>query len=195
MWYVIHVKAEREEAFQKMVQLRFDKEICEKCMLIKAERLKRFGGVWKVQKEKLFPGYVFIKTSVPQKLEQHLHLANAGNIISGGKDEFLALEKDEEKILASISGYDDEHTIKLTDIEVSENGAILSLKGILEDFKYQIEKINLRKRYAIVNITIAGCERTVLFGLCLKKDRIEQEKKYGYRKDKKNEAGVQRRQA
>lgn len=193
MWYAIQVKAGREEDFKNMVQLRFDKEICEECMLIKAERLKRLGGVWAVRTETLFPGYVFIKTSFPKKLEQYLHVANAGTILSGERNEFLALEKDEADLFASVVRFDNEYIIELTDIEISENGEILSLKGKLENFKHLIKKISLRKRYAIVNIPISGREKTVLFGLCLKKDRMEQEQKDGNRKNNKDEVGVCRR--
>lgn len=172
VWYVIQTTAGKEEELAAGLGSVLAGEgckCCRECFVIRAEWLKRLGGEWRVQVRPLFPGYVFAETDQPEALFLRLkHIPKFARLLGTGEFEFTALEPGEEEFLKRICREGERPgqrwLVRLSEVE-SESGAIRRIKGPLNAFAHQIERINLHKRYAVVRVMMRHREQTVLFGL------------------------------
>ena len=107
-------------------------------------------------------------------------------LLGTGTDEFVPVKKEEEKFLRMITGGSgemadepaiermeraDDAIVKLTVVETEQDSGIRSMEGALSCFASDDVRVNLHKRYAVVKTRMLGEERTLVFGIRLKKDR------------------------
>ena len=59
--------------------------------------------------------------------------------------------------------------VRPSEIAVNQDGTIDVIRGPLKAFEKEILRINLHKRYAVVQVKMLG-EKTVLFGIVMEKD-------------------------
>lgn len=184
MWYVIQTMAGKEEELITFIRTIINRELFAECFVIKAEWMKRLGGRWQTQVRPLFSGYIFIDTEQPEEIFLKLKsIPRFSKMLGNEKFEFTPVNDEEKKFLAMISseqnrttGQEDEkeqaqRIVKLTEIVTDEFGAVASMNGILECFKENIVRINLHKRFAVVDMTLFHKKRTLIFGIKLKQDR------------------------
>lgn len=191
MWYVIQTITGREQELAIMIRNMMSKTMYECCFVIRAECMKRLEGTWQKQVRPLFPGYIFIETASPDEVFQELRqIPRFSRLLSTERYEFTAVEEEEKQFLLRLCGNsiqaaygigDAVHSergmkyahalVRLTMAETNADGSLRALHGPLEQFQGMIERINLHRRYAVVRVMIGQKERTVLFGLCLEKDR------------------------
>ena len=187
MWYVIQTVTGKEEELMLFIRNILCRERYESCFVIYAQWMKRLGGEWQIQVRPLFPGYVFIDTEEPERLYMDLKaVPKFSRLLGTGTDEFVPVKKEEEKFLRMITGGSgemadepaiermeraDDATVKLTVVETELDGGIRSMEGALSCFASDDVRLNLHKRYAVVNTRMLGEERTLGFGIRLKKDR------------------------
>ena len=103
MWYVIQTMTGKEEELTEVLDKMLPQTICEKSFLIKRETCWRLKGEHKIQKEILFPGYVFVKTQTPETLYYQLKkVPKLSKLLSDGEEEFLPVREDEQEFLESL---------------------------------------------------------------------------------------------
>lgn len=184
MWYVIQTVTGREEELITLIRTIINRELFEECFVIKAEWMKRLGGQWQIQVRPLFPGYIFIETERPEEVFYKLKgVPKFSKILGNDRFEFTPVNEEEKKFLSLISSgqkhrlrQDEEkeqvqRIVKLTEVVTDEAGAVTSMNGILECFKEKIVRLNLHKRFAVVDMTLFHENRTLIFGIRLKQDR------------------------
>lgn len=172
MWYVIQTRTGQEEEILLFFDCMISKELFQKCFIPKGEWLKRLGGEWQLKINPLFPGYVFVETETPEELFLELKaVPKLTKILGNGAYEFIPLRPEEEEFLRRIMGEDGDFVVKVSTIQVSEDGVATVADGILKQFEKDIVRFNLRKRFALVRVFMLGEERTVIFGLRLEKDQ------------------------
>ena len=184
MWYVIQTVTGREEELITFIRTIIDRELFEECFVIKAEWMKRLGGQWQIQVRPLFPGYIFIETEQPEAVFLKLKsVPRFSKVLGNGKFEFTPVNEEERKFLSLISrekknSVGQEHEkeqaqriVRLTEVATDEAGAIVSMNGALEYFKDRIVRMNLHKRFAVIELTLFHKKRTLIFGIRLKHDR------------------------
>lgn len=181
MWYVIQTVTGKEEELMLFMRTILCREHFRDCFVIYSEWMKRLGGEWQLQVRPLFPGYVFIETEEPDRLYMELKsVPKFSRLLGNGKDEFVPVDRGEEMFLRMIIGHNetidapekhDMEVVKLTLVETETDGGIVSMEGALSCFKPDDITVNLHKRYAMVRTRILGEERSLLFGIMLKKDR------------------------
>lgn len=186
MWYVIQTTVGKEEELISWIQTMVAEKLYQECFIIKAEWMKRLGGVWQVQAKPLFPGYVFIDTTQPEKIFFRLkNIPKFSKLLGNEAFEFIAVDESEELFLNLISEKKREYKIlnglcydlklrlvHLTKIDIDEDGKIFRLKGILRYFEKDIVKLNFHKRYAVVKIDMFCKQQTLIFGIMLNQDKL-----------------------
>ena len=63
--------------------------------------------------------------------------------------------------------------VKLTVVETEADGGIISMDGALSCFNRNDVTVNLHKRYAVVKTRLLGEERSLVFGIQLKRRLME----------------------
>lgn len=69
--YVIQVIGGRERTGAELLR-RHAADAIEECFLPAFELMRRKDGAWRKVRELLFPGYLFVKTTDPERLAAHL---------------------------------------------------------------------------------------------------------------------------
>ncbi|AGF56339.1 transcriptional antiterminator NusG [Clostridium saccharoperbutylacetonicum] len=160
-WYVLFVNTNQEEKVKGILE----KEIGDKYkFIIPTRELKeRKNGKWHYVRRKLFPGYIFIKTSM--NIDMYYKLKNAPGIIRllRSEDEILTVSEEELNILSMFLSNND------INIGISElyrdKDIIRIISGPLLGLEGQIVKFNFRKCRAKVNINFMNEVRVVELGI------------------------------
>lgn len=172
MWYVIYTTTGKEEELVKAVEKYISQKLCSSCFFIKRELLKRLGGRWVIVTEPLFSSYVFLETEKPDQLFYELkQMPGYAKLLGDNDGHFIPIEKEEEVFLGQLCNRKKKNFVaEITTVELKQNGEILRADGPLRFFLDRIIKMNLRKRFAVVELSIAGRSQTALLGIRLLKD-------------------------
>ena len=183
MWYVIQTITGKEEELMLFMRTILCREHFDNSFVIYAEWMKRLGGEWQIQVRPLFPGYVFIETKEPDRLYMELKaVPKFSRLLGTGKDEFVPVSEEEEQFLrmiidngeTAVSTVNNERAVvKLTVVETEADGGIISMDGALSCFNRNDVTVNLHKRYAVVKTRLLGEERSLVFGIQLKRRLTE----------------------
>ncbi len=174
MWYAIQTITGKEEAAIETIQKLIDPKICENCFLLKREAIWRIQGRCQVHTERLFPGYVFLCTSNPEEFYRQLKLVPQYTRILGKEEEkFYPISQEEELFLKDLLQEDPEYTVRLSNVEVDEQGNIVACKEPLKAYLSCVVKKRIRLRYVVIRVQLFGKEREILLGIRLKGDSDE----------------------
>ena len=174
MWYVIQTMTGKEEELTEVLDKMLPQTICEKSFLIKRETCWRLKGEHKIQKEILFPGYVFVKTQTPETLYYQLkEVPKLSKLLSDGEEEFLPVREDEQEFLESLITIEqaeekEEYIVKRSEIETDEEGNIVWAGAPLSQYLGNVVRKRIRKRYVVIEKELFGKKRTVLLSIRLK---------------------------
>ena len=171
MWYVIWTKTNTEILLRDQITRWVPSEICSECrVLTRTEQQK-----WKkeiVSKTKLlFPGYLFVDTNEPEKLNSLIRQINISDnhprVIKSG-DIYKPITDTEEEMLKSLAGNDGNVEISTG---IIENKRLKVIDGPLKGFEQYIYKIDRYKRKAWLSMNLFGEDRKFCASLnVIKKD-------------------------
>lgn len=216
-WYLLKTWAGREEELVREVQKIVPPQMYEECFVIWQERIWRKQQKSIVHMEPLFPGCVFLtcrereagtegkdfpgnkavagnkaaagneavteNRSLLQSLEK---IPAAAQMMACGVFTMLPMTGEDGRFLEKISG--DEHVVRLSYVQKDEEGNICKLSEPLKVFQGQVERFQLKKRYAMVRHRLWGEEMTFVLGIVLNEDGGQrflrtEEQKLWYRGD------------
>lgn len=168
-WYLLKTWAGREEELVNVIQRMVPDTLCKECFVINQER------IWIRQKrnilhmEPLFPGCVFLTSQQPEPILSRIERIPAiTRWIADGNLSILRMMEEDGKFLEELSGK--EHRVKLSYVLKDEQGNICKLSEPLKHYQGQIEKIQFKKRYAMIRHRFWGEEKTFILGIMLKED-------------------------
>ena len=210
-WYLLKTWAGREEELVREVQKIVPPQMYEECFVIWQERIWRKQQKSIVHMEPLFPGCVFLTCrereagtegkDLPGNEDAAGYKAAAGNkavtenglflpflekipaaaqMMAGGIFTIFPMTGEDGQFLEKISG--NEHVVRLSYVQKDEEGNICKLSEPLKVFQGQVERFQLKKRYAMVRHRLWGKERTFVLGIVLNEDGGE---KFRYNGDEK----------
>ena len=210
-WYLLKTWAGREEELVREVQKIVPPQMYEECFVIWQERIWRKQQKSIVHMEPLFPGCVFLTCREREAGTEGRELtgnedaagykAIAGNkavtenglflpflekipaaaqMMAGGIFTIFPMTGEDGQFLEKISG--NEHVVRLSYVQKDEEGNICKLSEPLKVFQGQVERFQLKKRYAMVRHRLWGEERTFVLGIVLNEDGGE---KFRYNGDEK----------
>ncbi len=168
MWYAVQTITGNEEEAIESIRRMVDKSVYEECFLLKREAVWRIQGACKVHVERLFPGYVFVSTESPKELYQQLKgVSSYTKILGKEEEEFYPVSAEEEGFLKELLNGDEEYTVRLSPVEVDEQGEIVECGRPLEGYLDRVIKKRIRLRYVIIRVHLFGRDREILMGIRL----------------------------
>lgn len=162
MWYVLQTKTGMEETIIDSCRKHLSGKVLHNIFQLRYERMKKYQGEWRMDSEKLYPGYIFIESLEPKELNQSLRRFEGIAWGLGDEREILSLYEQEESFLKSICGQD--YTVKMSRGVIRDGQTIIS-EGPLKDYGERIRKIDRHKRLALVEAPLGHKIREVKLGL------------------------------
>ncbi len=85
--------------------------------------------------------------------------------------DLVPLEKTEILFLQDVCGENLQNMMGISYITLNSENRIIRVDGILEKYLDRIVRVNLHKRFALVEAPLFNRAYPILFGICLEKDR------------------------
>lgn len=173
MWYVIQTMTGKEEELTEVLKKMLPQTICEKSFLIRRETIWRLQGEHRIQKEILFPGYVFVETQVPETLYYQLKkVPKLSKLLGDGEEDFLPVRNDEQVFLESLITTEkedgkEEYVVKRSEIRIDDEGNIVWAGEPLSQYLGNVIRKRVRKRYVVIEKELFGKTRTILLSVRL----------------------------
>lgn len=163
-WYSVFVVTGTEEKAKERIKYRLQ----EGYTVVVPKRLLRIrrGGVWRIEKRPLFPGYVLINGEIDT--DTYYRLKNIPDVLKLLKtgNQPAKIDPDEMAVLSRLMCNSEE--IGFSDVIV-ENGFVRVIDGPLFSLEGIIKSIDHRKQRAKVRLNFLGEERTVDLGISILK--------------------------
>ena len=173
LWYLLKTWAGREEELVKVIHKTIPSYQYKECFVIYQERIWRRQQRSIVHRERLFPGCVFLTCEdsgkedfLPRCPEKN---PDIGNRMAWGNIAILPMMPKDGEFLEKISGTD--HVVRLSYVQKEEGGEIALVSGPLKKCAGQMERIQLKRRYAVVRCRLWGEEQAIVLGIMLREDR------------------------
>ena len=164
MWYVIQTVGGREQHALNLIEKLVDPALIEEMFIPRYETMKRIKGEWVRRAEVLLPGYLFVVTDQPARLESELRTkVSLFTKVLHNNDVFVPLDEEEVAFVNAFT--DPESRIAEVSTGVIEGDEIVILNGPLLGQTGLIKKIDRHKRLAYLSINILGRQKTVKLGL------------------------------
>ena len=173
LWYLLKTWAGREEELVKVIHKTIPSYQYKECFVIYQERIWRRQQRSIVHRERLFPGCVFLTCEdsgkedfLPRCPEKN---PDIGNRMAWGNIAILPMMPKDGEFLEKISETD--HVVRLSYVQKEEGGEIALVSGPLKKCAGQMERIQLKKRYAVVRCRLWGEEQAIVLGIMLREDK------------------------
>lgn len=167
MYFVIQVIGGKESSIVDILNRKISKDIAKECFIPVRKRLKKYNGKWNKVTERYFPGYVFIDSSNPKALFNELKKIGEFTKLLGRQvdNNFLSLSEEESRLIDSLMGKEVNRITDISLIDIKEGNEIKVIDGPLVGFEGRINKINLHKRTASINLDMCGRLVEVILGI------------------------------
>lgn len=171
-WYVLRTVPEREQLAAELLERVISHRLWTHCRILKKIKVFRSGGALHLLEERMFPGFLFIKTEHPAELEKSLKQARKfPQLVGMVNDVIVPVEDVDLDFLKNVCGEELQDAMGITRVILGEDNRIIRADGVLSHYLNQVVKLNLRKRFAMVDVRLFNREQTVLFGVCLEQDQ------------------------
>lgn len=175
-WYILHTWKEQEYEAAALLDFAVSKSLYSCCRIPRKLKMFRVGGEFRMVEDMMFPGYLFVRTAYPERLQKELRKSREfPQFFSFGKnetgeDELISVSKKDLGFLQNVCGSQLQFPMGVTDIVLGEDRQILKACGALENYVKQVVRLNLHKRFAVAEIPLFNRNQTVLFGIRLEQD-------------------------
>ncbi|MCC2256046.1 antiterminator LoaP [Ruminococcus sp. CLA-AA-H200] len=162
MWCVLKCHSGKAEEIIASCSRNISDDILHDIFVFTYDRMKRYQGSWHVEKQQMFPDYVFMETEDAAALAESLEPYRRFVHILEGADMLQRIEPEEELFLRRLCGHD--HHLKMSEGYI-RNGITHVIRGPLVGMERRIRKIDRHKRIASIAIPAKGAERAMPAGL------------------------------
>lgn len=175
-WYALRTAHGREERAAELLRERAGADVFSCCRVLKKNRVFRSGGRLHILEDLMFPGYVFIKTARPGALAGETKKAGAfPQVLSfeaseASGERLVPLEEADVAFLEHVCGKGLERAMGISRVFLDQERRIVRADGVLAPYLDRIVRLNLHKRFAVVEAPLFNRMQPVLFGIFLEKD-------------------------
>lgn len=175
-WYILRTFNEQEYEAASLLNRNISKSICSLCRIPQKLKVFRTGGEFRLVKEIMFPGYLFIKTAYPENLQKELKKSREFPQFfpfsknDQGNDELTEVKSEDLAFLQKVCGNELQSVMGVSDVMLGEDKKIIEAHGALEHYVHQIVRQNLHRRFAVAEVPLFNRNQTVLFGIRLEQD-------------------------
>lgn len=170
-WYVLSVVSGQEDLVIENLKERMKKQELESTVedylspMINESSLKKWEKI--IKQRKLYPGYVFVKSQMNDKIWYVIRNTPGVRLIVGAETRPIPLTDDEyNKIMEQIKKSQERSELK---IPFKEGDVVLLKTGDFKGMKWSVRNIDAEKWTAIVNIEMLGRLTPVVIDL----DKVE----------------------
>lgn len=156
-WYVLHVVTGKEEGIGLRIR-----GLGMGALIPKRRMRERKNGIWRIRERTLFPGYVFIYSSMDAAAFHAIKQVPGILRILGDTYGPQPLKQEEVNHILRLSG--DGTPLEISKV-LAEGAGITVLSGPLRGMEGKIIKLDLRRCRAKVNIDLMGEPRVVELGV------------------------------
>ncbi len=162
-WYVVQVMTGRERRVRELICREVGPEVLNECFIPSFEVQKKTRGAWRIERARLFPGYVFVVSGDIEELKQRLRrVPEFARLLTVGES-FVALEASERAWLASFTAAG-ERVIPMS-MGAVEGDRIVVTQGPLMGHEGWIARVNRRKSLAFIQVEMFGRKIETKIGL------------------------------
>ncbi len=162
IWYVLYCPNQREEEIVQACKRHLTKEALQDAFVFTYDRMRRYNGAWHLERQPLFPHYLFLESRSEEKLMEELKLYSKVFDVLGSGGSLIRVEPEEEKLLRTLCGRGHHSQMSRGYIR---NGQTVVTEGPLQGRENLIRKIDRHKRIARVGMPVMGCLREMQVGL------------------------------
>ena len=155
-WYTVKVQTQREKSISDRLKLEMKREFNEEVnVMVPVKKILILKEGKRVPKEELlYPGYVFVETMNPDKLNHVIKFTvGANNILSDNKKKPIVLRQSE---VDKMMGIKEENDISILRERYIPGETVMVLDGPFMNFKGIIESVDNEKSKVKVEILIFG---------------------------------------
>lgn len=195
-WYALTISPNHEERAAGFLRHFADKELYSCCRIPKKKRVFRSRGALYILEDIMFPGYVLVRTAHPKALAVEMRKSgvfpqfisfeavNRGTQKRTKLEEFITwpahksdmlpeptpLEDADIVFLKNVCGESLEDVMGISRVALDSQNRIIRVDGILDQYLDQIVRMNLHKRFAVVEVALFNRMQQIAFGICLEQD-------------------------
>ncbi len=167
MWYVLKCREGQEEIIIRSCRQHLSAQVLEEAFQFSSRRMKKYLGEWHIDTFQMFPGYVFLQSSHPERLSEELEQFREITSVLEQDRLLLPVEKEKEQLFRALCGSG--HVLDLSRGSV-KNGCFRAVEGPLAGRENLIRKLDLHKRIAVLDRRLIGSDRDIWAGIDIKTD-------------------------
>lgn len=173
-YFVLQVETGKETVTEELIRVLVPEELCDQCFHLSRKMRKKIRGEWKDIRERLFPGYVFIRSGDILALYEALRRVPRFTKVLGREDAvFTALSDQDVYWLGAMGADETAPEVGLSAISFEEGNRVVIVSGPLKNLEGNIKKINLHKRYAEVEMDFMGRTMDIHLGFEILSQKTE----------------------
>lgn len=172
-WHVLRTIPGKESEMAALLERKIKHELWRDCRILKKQQLFRTHGSYLLGRKAMFPGYIFIYTEFPEKLAEELERSRQFPQLIGRVSCGLVPVEDEDLcFLENVCGKNLGHDMRLSTVQVDEEGQVRSAAGALKPYVGRITRQRLRHRYVTAEVPLFNRRENVLFGIRVEGDPV-----------------------
>ena len=162
MWYVLKCREGQEDMIIRSCRQHLSAQALEEAFQFSSRRMKKYLGEWHTDTFRMFPGYVFLQSSHPERLSEELEQFRQITSVLEQDRLLLPVESEKENLFRTLCG--DGHVLDLTRGNVHD-GHFRAVEGPLAGRENLIRKLDLHKRIAVLDRNLLGSDRDIWAGI------------------------------
>lgn len=162
-WYVVQVRAGREEQALSLIRQRAGGDALKECFTPRYRVQQKVRGEWREVERKLIPGYLMAISPSPERLEGVLRGLPVFARLLRNEEGFIPLDKDEVAWIEAFA-CGRERVVPLS-AAVKEGDEVIVTEGPLREHAVRIKRIDRRRSTAYIEVTFLGRVKEVPVGL------------------------------
>lgn len=159
IWYLLPCQEREEQKILTICQEKLPKRTVDDVFVLTFDRMRRYEGVWHLEQQLLFPGYVFLESKNEEIISEELERSS---IAFGKKNHLLRMSLEEEEFLKGLCGV--KHHLEMSR-GIIRKGSTLITEGPLKGIEKRISRIDRHKRLARIEIRMKPDYRYIPAGL------------------------------
>ena len=170
-WYVMRTIPGKEAEAAALMEKKISRKLWDSLRILRKQELFRTKGMYLLSKKEMFPGYIFVHTTSPKELGKELEKSRQFPQLVGGQGiDIVPVEQKDLKFLKNVCGENLGHDMKLSTVQVDDEGQVKSAAGVLKPYLNQITRQRLRHRYVTARVRLFNRQEDVLFGIRMEGD-------------------------
>ncbi|MCI8373998.1 MAG: antiterminator LoaP [Lachnospiraceae bacterium] len=162
IWYVLYCPNQKEEELLKACRRHLTREALGDVFVFTYDRMRRFHGVWHLERRPLFPHYLFLESENEERLKEELERYAQVFSVFENDGRLVRVEPEEEKVLRMLCGAG--HHSQMSRGYIRDGKTVVT-EGPLKGKENLIRRIDRHKRIARVGMPSTGQLREMQVGL------------------------------